>query len=150
MDTERGLRLALTASLPALGLAAIVELALAGHTQDPVQWLPFVLAGAGVLTGAWLLAAPSRIGVHITRGTMVLLALGGLFGIWEHLEHNLNFQREIRPNAELAELLSEAIQGGSPLLAPGMFLALTALGWMATWRHPALSPTSEDTSAPGD
>lgn len=115
---------AVLAGITCLGLAA--ELALAGHWESPVQVLPFVLAVLG-LVGAGL-------GLARRRGTTViggLVGLGGVFGVWEHLEHNYGFAAEIDTSAATSDLLVAALTGGNPLLAPGAFLvagALVALG----------------------
>jgi hypothetical protein len=81
---------------------------------------------------------PNRATLLVLRGVMGLVTLGGLFGVYEHLEHNLAFELEIRPTATVTAVLMEALKGASPLLAPGI-LALTALiAIAATYYHPAL------------
>lgn len=102
------------------GLAA--ELALTGHWESAVQLVPFVLALVGMV-GAGL-------GLADARGTTViggLLVAGGLFGIWEHLEHNYGFASEIAPTAGFGELVPEALTGANPLLAPGAYILAGAL-----------------------
>ncbi|MEZ4321677.1 MAG: hypothetical protein R3F61_29655 [Myxococcota bacterium] len=110
-------------ALTCVGIAA--ELALASHWHAPVQVVPFVLAGLGVV-GAGL-------GLAGRRGTAVVagaLALGGGFGIWEHLEHNYGFAAEIAPTASASELVGPALVGANPLLAPGAFLLAAALVYL--------------------
>lgn len=126
----RGRVLQLT-GLSCLGLAA--ELALTGHYQSLVQWLPLALCavGAAVATLALLNRAPGLV-----RWAPYTLLLGGMFGMWEHLEHNFAFASEIRPTAGIVELIPAALTGASPLLAPGALTLLGALLWLCT-RAPA-------------
>lgn len=120
MKLDRRRSVAVLAGLTCTGIA--LELALSGHWESPVQLVPFVLALLG-LVGVGL-------GLTDRRGTAViggLLALGGMIGIWEHLEHNYGFAAEIEPTATGAQLAWAAIVGGNPLLAPGAFLVAGAL-----------------------
>jgi hypothetical protein len=81
---------------------------------------------------------PRRAGLWVLRACMLLVALGSLFGIYEHVVNNYEFHREIYPNATAGAALMGALAGASPLLAPGI-LALTAmLAIAATYYHPAL------------
>lgn len=134
---EAGLRRALLALILATGAGACVELALMGHTGSPVQLLPFGLSALGAFLALALWLSPRRATVLALRGGMVALALGGVFGIWEHFEHNYGFEAEIRPTASTLELVTEALFGASPALSPGMFLVMAAMGLAAAWRHPA-------------
>lgn len=136
---ELGLRRALLGLVCASALGACAELALGGHTGSPVQWVPFGLAALGTLSAVGLWLAPSKKTLRGLQGAMLVVAAGGVFGMWEHLEHNYAFEAEIRPAASTMELLSEAILGASPALAPGMFLVMAAMGFAAAWKHPALS-----------
>jgi hypothetical protein len=138
---ELGLRRAFLALACASALGACAELALGGHTESPVQLLPFGLSALAVVAAAVVWVSPSKNTLRALRGAMVAIALGGLFGVWEHLEHNYAFEAEIRPAATTAELVTEAIFGASPALAPGMFLVMAAMGLAAAWRHPGAEST---------
>ena len=126
--TPQRYRQATAALAVLLGLGLVGDLLLEGHTATPLQWLPFVAATAFVL-GALprLLASPPSW----TRPSGLLAAgLGGLvgvFGIWEHVEHNALFEAEIRPTAPASEVWLEALVGGNPVLAPGAFVLGGAL-----------------------
>lgn len=137
---ELGLRRAFLGLVCATALGACAELALGGHTQSPVQFVPFGLSALGSICAVVLWLAPSKNTLRALRGAMVVVALGGVFGIWEHLEHNYAFEAEIRPAASTIELVTEAIFGASPALAPGMFLVMAAMGLAAAWKHPAGTP----------
>jgi hypothetical protein len=118
-----------------LGLAAVgllgtvAELLLIGHAEDPVQLSPYLLCGLGFVTLAvvWLRPTPST--VLALRLAMILVALGSLFGVAQHFWANLELGRETQPNADATRLLILALNGGVPLLAPGIlaFSALVAL-----------------------
>ncbi|MDZ7771185.1 MAG: hypothetical protein U5K31_00315 [Balneolaceae bacterium] len=127
-----------------LGLSALVfagtipELIFSEHTGSLMQWLPFVLCGAGLASVAavWFRATPSLLKSH--RLLMVLITAGGAFGVYEHLYHNYLFEVEIRPSAGFWEAMGHALFGSSPLLAPGILTLGAVLALAFTWRHPLL------------
>lgn len=114
---------------------ALIELWLVGHTEDTIQWLAFVLAAAGALTAIARLFLSGRGIVRILRVAMVVVILGSLFGIVMHLIGNLEFEQEIQANAPTATLLWKALQGGNPLLAPGILAVAAILAIAATYRY---------------
>lgn len=120
----------------------IVELIFQEHTGEPAQLIPFVLCGLGiVLVGlAWLL--PRRGSLLALRGGMLLCIAGGAFGLYEHIEANLGFAKEILPAAGFTELLGKVLTGAAPLLAPGMLAIAALLALAATYAHPALARSS--------
>ena len=118
----------------------IVELVLLEHWARPLQLVPFFLCGAGVAAIATFALLPTRGTGRLLQGIMVLVAVGAVIGMVQHLQGNLAFEREIFEDAPLSEALGNAIRGVAPLLAPGG-LALGALvAASATYRHPALAP----------
>ncbi len=119
-------------------IGSVVELALEGHTGVPTQWIPFVLSGLGIVVITAVLGWPGRKTILVLRGVMGLAALGSLFGIIEHVEHNLEFALEIRPNAVVSDVFFEALRGANPLLAPGILALGALLALAATYYHPAL------------
>lgn len=130
------------AGLMCVGTA--VELWLQEHTGTAVQFIPFVLCGAALLVVILVLLRPSRGTIWTLRLVMALVISGSLFGMFEHFEHNLAFEMEIRPTATAVSLLADTLHGASPMLAPGI-LALTAvLALAATYYHPALGGRLDD------
>lgn len=127
-----------------LGLAAficvgtMVELALAKHWEDPVQLLPFLLAGLSLLTIGAVLLNPRQGWVRLLRWITAITLAGSLFGVYEHLEGNVAFALEIHPNSTASKLVFEALAGGNPLLAPGILAFMAVLALAATYYHPAL------------
>ncbi|MCB9136910.1 MAG: hypothetical protein H6642_01025 [Caldilineaceae bacterium] len=115
-----------------------VELWLADHYESPPQMIPFALCLIGLIVILWVVWKPTGAAVKTLRWVSLLLLVGSLFGGYEHLEGNIEFAREIQPNAQLADIFFEALKGADPLLAPGI-LGLTAiLAFAATYHHPAL------------
>jgi hypothetical protein len=116
------------------GLAAvmfagtILELLAAKHFQEPMQIVPFVLCGAGLLVvlSAW--GRPRAETIQVLRGLMVVIAGASLLGVWKHVEGNLGFIREMHPDAAGSALVLAALTGRAPLLASG---ALAATGIVA-------------------
>lgn len=131
-----------------LGLSAfmcvgvLVELSLINHLEEPIQALPFILAGAALAVIAWVLARPGRAALLTLRGVMALTALGSLIGVYEHIAGNVAFEMEIRPNASLGQIILPALGGANPLLAPGILGLAAVIAIAATYYHPRLtSPT---------
>jgi len=117
---------------------AMLELVFLEHFESAIQMVPFYLGGVGIVTvlAAWLLQNPGIIRIH--QVIMVLVVIGGFFGVYEHLVHNFAFELEIRPNATVTDVIWDALHGASPLMAPGIFAFGGVLGLAATYKHPAL------------
>ena len=125
-----------------------VELVLAKHYDEPVKFIPFVLCALGLLSVLLVWRQPSRRTLLALRAVMVVIALGGLLGGYEHLSDNLEFALETHPGVPMSSLLVSALQGASPLLAPGILALAAVLGIGATYAHPALRAVNEAQVAP--
>jgi hypothetical protein len=121
-----------------LCVGTVIELSLTEHTQG-IQLLPFGLCGVGLLAVLWMLLRPGRAAAFSLRAVMGLVALGSLFGVYEHLEHNAGFYLEIQPNAATSEVIWGALSGANPLLAPGILALAALLACAATYDHPVLN-----------
>lgn len=122
-----------------MAAGTLVELAIEKHWGDLVQLIPFVLAGLSLILIVATLLRPQRSVVTGLRWLMVILLAGSLLGVYEHVENNITFAREIHPNADLSAVLLEGVAGANPLLAPGI-LAFTALLVLAAiYHHPTLT-----------
>ncbi|HWS53070.1 MAG TPA: hypothetical protein VN228_03050 [Pyrinomonadaceae bacterium] len=117
---------------------ALVELWLVGHDETATQLIPFALCGLGLIAAVAALARPGRAALLALRACMALVALGSLYGVYEHVVENVAFQREIVPGSTTAELVSAALAGANPLLAPGILALAAALAAASTYYHPAL------------
>jgi hypothetical protein len=114
---------------------ALVELWLVGHTKELVQWIAFVLAGVGALAALLVLFRLNPNTVRIVRVCMIVVALGSLFGIYQHISGNIAFAREIHPDSSTSQLFWRGLQGGNPLLAPGVLAVAALLALSATYRY---------------
>ena len=116
----------------------VLELWVINHTEEPIQWLPFILCGIGLVAVGAALLRPQRRVLLGLRWLMGAVTLGSVFGVIEHIESNLGFVLEIHPNATTEQILTGALGGASPLLAPGMLALAAILAIAATYYHPAL------------
>ena len=118
-----------------LFVGALAELWLVGHTEDTIQWIPFVLAIGGTLCTIFFYVKPNNATSRLLRIWMVVVMLGSALGIYFHVDGNFHFEREIAPRASTMELLWKALEGGNPLLAPGVLAVAGILAIAATYRH---------------
>ena len=114
---------------------ALIELCLVGHTKELIQWIAFALAGAGAFTLLLVLFRLSPATVRILRVCMLLVVLGSMFGMYEHFSGNVAFAREIQPDSTTSRLFWRGLQGGNPLLAPGVLAVASLLALAATYRY---------------
>lgn len=139
LDTARVLRRILLA-IAAFGVVGTtLELILIGHYEELAQWPPLILLG---LTGLGILVIttkPTPRLLQIFRWLMVIVTLSSLAGVYFHLTSNMEFRAETNPDLTGFALFWRAIQGGIPLLAPGVMAQVGLLGLAATFRHPVLA-----------
>jgi hypothetical protein len=117
----------------------IVELFLAKHYEDLIQFVPFVLCGLGLIAVAAALRRQQRAQLLALRGVMSLLLLGSLIGVYEHLASNFAFELDMRPSAVWSDVWFQALRGAAPLLAPGILAVAAVVAIAATYAHPALA-----------
>ena len=112
-----------------------IELVFTEHTEGILQWVPFVACSLGLLglLSYRFWGKKARKAVWLTAFISVA---SGLLGIFKHVEHNLGFELDIRPNAGWADVWWETLTGASPMLAPGI-LILAAIMGLAAIRKPA-------------
>jgi hypothetical protein len=121
----------------------LVELLLEEHTQEALQYIPFVLCGLGIAVIVAALLRPVRRTILALRRSMGVIVAGGLLGMGLHLYRNFLFEQEIRPNAAAADLLLETLQGASPLVAPGILSFAALMVLIAIYDHPALEKSGK-------
>ncbi len=123
--------------LGSVGLGS--ELLLLGHFEEWRQQVPLALLGFGlVLLAAWTLYRGAVI-LRLFRLTMLAFVLGGMVGLWLHLSANMEFELEMYPTLTGLKLLSKALSGAMPALAPGALVQLGLVGFLYTHQHPVLS-----------
>ena len=110
----------------------LVELVFTGHTQEPVQLIPFVLCGLGLFAVGAALIRPRRKTLLFVRACMSLVALGSLFVMVEHVTNNAEFYLEIHPSATVLETIAAALGGANPLVAPGILAVAAIIAVAAT------------------
>jgi len=121
-----------------LCFGTVVDLLLVEHRQDLFQLIPFVLSRLGLIAVLAALLRPQRTTLRMLQIVMVLNILGSLFGVYEHVEHNMAFALEIRPNTTTSAAFWAALSGANPLLAPGILALAAIIALAATYYHPAL------------
>ena len=58
----------------------------------------------------------------------ILQVTGGLLGIYLHLDNNLEFEQDLRPNVIGWKLWWNALKGAVPATAPGALILLGSTG----------------------
>ena len=115
------------------------ELLLLGHFEEWRQQVPLALLALGLVLLAARMLYRRAIILRLFRLTMLVFVLGGMVGLWFHLSANMEFELEMYPTLSGLELLSKALGGAMPALAPGALIQLGLVGFLYTYQHPALS-----------
>jgi hypothetical protein len=139
-EVLRRLRLFLLVLSSLLFVGTLLELWLVSHTGDAIQWLAFVAGGLGLLATLSVLfriSAHSRASktIPVMRVCMLIVVLGSLFGIYQHVTNNIAFEREIYPNATFNQLAWKGLGGANPLLAPGTLAVAALLALAGTYKY---------------
>lgn len=126
-------------------IGSVIELWFIEHYEEFLQIVPFVLCGMGLLFVGIMWYYPTKTVIKALRVVMGFIGVGGLFGIYEHVGHNLAFEMEIKPNAAAGDVFWDALGGASPFLAPGILTFAAVLALAATYKHPALTDSDKHT-----
>jgi hypothetical protein len=70
---------------------------------------------------------------------MSVLGVGSFVGVYQHIQSNIAFELEIRPNATLSAVWFDALRSAGPLLAPGILALAAMIALAGTYYHPALA-----------
>jgi hypothetical protein len=119
-------------------ILTVTELFFLSHWVETIQLLPFVLSGWGLIVLTLAYFHPTSTAIKVLRGSMIIIGLCSLIGIYEHMANNLGFQMEIQPNATTWELIIATLEGANPILAPGILALGAAIGWTAVYQQSAL------------
>jgi len=111
----------------------LVELLLLGHVEGWQQLVPVVLLAVGVAVTGWRLLAPGSVSLRAVRWLGVLYVASGLLGLWFHYVGNVEFEREMAPDAAGWSLIKAALTGATPALAPGTMVWFGALALVIGW-----------------
>ena len=115
------------------------ELLLLDHFEEWRQQVPLVLLVLGLVLLAARILYRGAIILRLFRWTMLAFVVGGMVGLWFHINANMEFELEMYPTLSGLELLSKALGGAMPALAPGALVQLGLIGFLYTYQHPALS-----------
>ena len=115
------------------------ELLLLGHFEEWRQQVPLVLLVLGLVLLAIRLFYRGALILRLFRWTMLAFVVGGMVGLWFHINANMEFELEMYPTMSGLELLSKALGGAMPALAPGALVQLGLIGFLYTYQHPTLS-----------
>lgn len=114
-------------------LGTLLDLLLIGHVEGWQQLVPVVLLALGVLVAGWHLLAPRSVSLRAVQWLGGLYVASGLLGLWFHYEGNLEFEREMAPDAAGWPLIKAVLTGATPSLAPGTMVWFGALALLIGW-----------------
>jgi hypothetical protein len=122
-------------------LAALLtplELIFAKHYGEPLMLIPFVLVALTLLAILAVVLWPNANVFRFFQIVMVLLFVGSALGVFFHLRGNLEVVQEVTPDLQGWNLLWKMLSGAAPALAPGLLAQVGLLGFLYTFKHPAL------------
>jgi hypothetical protein len=119
------------------------ELLLLEHFEGAWQWVPIILIGVALLSLLAHAVRPSPSTVRAIQILMGCFVVSGVLGTFLHYQGNANFELEITPDIPGLTLFKAAMEGATPVLAPGSMIQLGLIGLAWTFRHPA---TTRETS----
>jgi hypothetical protein len=134
MSDGGGLRRVLTAIFLFGSIGTAAELLLLDHVEGAWQKAPLALIGLACALLAVLAIRPSPAGMRLFQLTMIAFLVSGAAGVVLHYQGNVEFERELAPDAAGFPLFWQALKGATPALAPGTMLLLGALGLTCTPR----------------
>jgi hypothetical protein len=139
-------------ALFALGLVGIsTELVVLRHYDDSWQLVPLFLLGLALMVVVWHLFEKSGAPILALRVIAVLFVIAGVTGIILHYRANLEFQLDMDSSQHGWPLFLKVIHAQAPpALAPGAMAQLGLLGWLYTFRHPAISREGSLAPASGE
>ncbi len=150
VDTATVLRTSLLA-LAAVGIiATAVELATLRHWTTTTQLIPWIVLGVLAIGVGTLAVCRSRRMIQFVRLIACIAAVGGLYGLYIHVQSNydaaiLDYHYTDRwPTMSLASKVWAAGTGQvgpSPVMAPAVLSQVGICLALATFRHPLLAPT---------
>ncbi len=114
-------------------VGTFLDLLLLGHVEGWQQLVPVVLLGGGVIVAGWHVSRPGSVSLRAVQGLGVLYVLSGLLGLWFHYAGNLEFEREMSPDAAGWPLIKAVLTGATPALAPGTMVWFGALALVIGW-----------------
>jgi hypothetical protein len=137
-ETLAAIRKLLLAALCIGVLGTVSELVLLRHIDEIAQWLPVVALTGAIPILIWHSASPRAASVRTLQVLMVLFIGLGVVGVGLHLNGNVEFEHELRPDEHGWEFLRKTVTGATPVLAPGSMVLLGLVGLAHAYRHPLI------------
>jgi len=106
----------------------VVELVASRHYDELTQLIPFLMCGLGVVTVVLAWQRPSGRMVRLARAYLWLALGASLLGVYFHVQANIAFVTDFKPDASWPEKLRAGFEGRDPILAPGMLLLAGLVG----------------------
>ncbi len=145
--TLRTIRRLLLAALAVGILGTTAELIFIGHYENPFQYTPLVLLGAGLASLGWHVGIPGVAALRTLQVVMVMFAVSGAVGVGLHFHGNEEFELEMYPTRGGVDLIWKTLSGATPVLAPGSMALLGVIGLAHTYRHPSAGERAAETSS---
>ena len=137
----------LVLALVFIGLVGLeIELALLRHADSFSQLIPHIVLLIGLLAAVTVYLSPSAATLRAFQAIMWLFVVVGVLGVFFHLKGNVEFATERDPSLSGFKLIWKVLRGATPALAPGALSQLGLLGLIYTYKHPALTLSSEMTN----
>lgn len=139
-------------ALFALGLLGIsAELIVLRHYEDSWQLVPLFLLGLALAIVVWHLFEKGGAPILALRMIAGFFVIAGVTGIILHYRANLEFQLDMDSSQHGWPLFLKVIHAQAPpALAPGAMAQLGLLGWLYTFRHPAVFREGSAASTSGE
>lgn len=121
-----------------------VELVLLNHVESLLQWIPLGLILLSFCVFGWHAIRANTVSTRAIQWTMAAFIAAGLAGVYFHHQGSVEFKLESNPSMAGWQLFWQAIRSKTPpALAPGVMIQLGLIGLAYTYRHPALSTSTE-------
>lgn len=115
-------------------IGTAVELALLGHDEGALQFVPFVLIGLGLAVIVWHVIAHNSSSLRVMRFMMGAFIAAGVAGIALHYQGSVEFQKEVDPSMHGFALFIKAMRSKAPpVLAPAIMTQFGLLGFVWTY-----------------
>ncbi len=128
MRVNQKIEILILAAYTSMLIGTTTELVLLNHFEDAFQLIPII--GVGVCLVLLVAIGVTKLGIFIKINSIILplIALIGLYGVYLHFGVNMEFEQEMRPNAEYMYWFKAALSGAIPVLAPASLVVLSLLG----------------------
>lgn len=154
-DTATILRRSMLGLAAAGIIATALELATLRHWTTTTQLIPWFVLGICTI-GVLIVGFGSRQMIRVVRFTALVGAIGGLYGLFIHVQSNydaaiLDYRYTDRwPTMSLTSKLwaaSTGQVGPSPVMAPAVLTQIGVCMFLSTIRHPRLVGAGQDAPA---